>query len=247
MAEDGDELPGFLRRLKETRTAAEIARAAGIRDYHSKDEPMVRIAPNSAAMAARSGSVSLSTIAQTGTLLPGPNLDLQAKIDAGLTDKTGGEKTGGPGLARMRARLGAAAGEELRQQTLTEQTAARARAEKETHKPAAAAPAQPQESSVNAKTKTKTTANRKTRRAAASPKTSRRPTEKTAKTNARKPAGAAKSKSQIVEDMLLAEGGTTREALTKATGWPHVNLKVAAERAGKKLVEKDGKVWLEAK
>ena len=52
--------------------------------------------------------------------------------------------------------------------------------------------------------------------------------------------GAKKNKSEIVEAMLKTAKGATREELSKATGWPHVNLKVAAERAGMKLVEGEG-------
>lgn len=74
-----------------------------------------------------------------------------------------------------------------------------------------------------------------------------------AATSARSPAGNApasakpKTKADTIQDMLTAAGGTTRKALSEATGYPHVNLKMAAERAGMKLVEKDGVVWLEAK
>lgn len=45
------------------------------------------------------------------------------------------------------------------------------------------------------------------------------------------------SKSDVAERMLCQPGGTTREELSKATGWKYVNLAVAAKRAGKALVE----------
>jgi hypothetical protein len=64
---------------------------------------------------------------------------------------------------------------------------------------------------------------------------------------ARKPADS-RTKSEIAHDMLLM--GATRAQLSEATGWPSVNLKIAAERATKlmgkemRIVEIDGKVQL---
>lgn len=48
-----------------------------------------------------------------------------------------------------------------------------------------------------------------------------------------------KSKSAMVDQMLRKAAGATREELSKATGWPQVNLKVAAARADMKLIEKE--------
>lgn len=52
-----------------------------------------------------------------------------------------------------------------------------------------------------------------------------------ARDNARTPVKGKPSKSDLVDTMLKANGGATKEALSKATGWPSVNLKVAATRA----------------
>jgi len=81
---------------------------------------------------------------------------------------------------------------------------------------------------------------------------------KKAKAAAKKPAKAApaapkktvdvkvpkgKSKLDVVHDMLIREKGATRAELSKASGWPHVNLPASAERAGMDLVclDKDEK------
>jgi hypothetical protein len=52
------------------------------------------------------------------------------------------------------------------------------------------------------------------------------------------------NKSDVVQRMLTTGNGATREELSKATGWPHVNLKMAAIRAKMKLVETDGRFRL---
>jgi hypothetical protein len=80
-----------------------------------------------------------------------------------------------------------------------------------------------------------------------------RPAKRAAKTTARrkttaaKRAGKVESKADIIERMLTRATGTTRKALSEATGYPTVNLKMAAERAKKKLVEEDGRVYLRDK
>lgn len=100
-------------------------------------------------------------------------------------------------------------------------------------KPAApAAPAKPAQAKGDAAGKPKPAA----KKAAA----------KTAK--AEKPAKAKKpNKSDLVHQMLTSAKGATREELSKATGWPHVNLKVAAERADMILKEDGDRFRLVAK
>jgi hypothetical protein len=56
------------------------------------------------------------------------------------------------------------------------------------------------------------------------------------------PAAGRVNKSEIAHKLLTRAKGATREELTQATGWPHVNLKVLEQRAQKtsadvKLVE----------
>lgn len=141
--------------------------------------------------------------------------------------------------------------------------------------PKASAPAQPQEPTMNtikthipptrpasaaaegvgaAASTTKPPVAPKTTKAAKKPakKAAAKPAPKTkakpAKTSTKKVAGAV-SKSDVVHRMLTAANGTTRELLSKATGWPSVNLTVATERAQKKnpafrLVDADGRVRL---
>jgi len=46
-----------------------------------------------------------------------------------------------------------------------------------------------------------------------------------------------KNKSEIVHKMLISPTGATRKEMSAATGWPSVNLTVAAARAGMTLVE----------
>jgi hypothetical protein len=52
------------------------------------------------------------------------------------------------------------------------------------------------------------------------------------------------SKADMVEEMLLSKTGASQEELKKATGWPYTNVALAAKRAEKKLVEKDGRYRL---
>jgi hypothetical protein len=72
----------------------------------------------------------------------------------------------------------------------------------------------------------------------ASRSSARKPMKASTKSKAVKaPSEKKPSKSDVVHKMLTTGKGATREELSKATGWPHVNLKVAAQRAKMKLVE----------
>lgn len=66
-----------------------------------------------------------------------------------------------------------------------------------------------------------------------------------AKPSKEKKGGRAKeatSKTQIVEDLLLREEGTTREEILKATGWPSVSVQQMAKARKLTLtVQKDGR------
>lgn len=132
-------------------------------------------------------------------------------------------------------------------------------------KPEASAPASNQESStVKVATKTKPG----TRGDAANQKARTKLTPTTAKSrrepgSARRTSTAARpvkpdmkattkgsgaktgeSKSDIVHRMLTSAKGATRVELSKASGWPYVNLKTAAARADMALQEKEGRFKL---
>lgn len=61
--------------------------------------------------------------------------------------------------------------------------------------------------------------------------------KKATPTKAAKPKKGTESKSDVVHRMLTSARGATRAELSKATGWPSVNLKVAAARSGLALRE----------
>lgn len=69
----------------------------------------------------------------------------------------------------------------------------------------------------------------------------------TSKKTAARNSARVESKSDAVHRMLTSTNGATREQLSKATGWPNVNLNVAASRAKMKLVENEGRFKLVAK
>jgi hypothetical protein len=97
-----------------------------------------------------------------------------------------------------------------------------------TVKPAAAKP-------VRAKTAPAKPAAKKpaAKKAAAKKSAAKKP--KTAKAKAPvKP--KAKSKLDVVHDMLTRENGATRKQLSEASGWPYVNLKASAERVDMDLI-----------
>lgn len=121
-----------------------------------------------------------------------------------------------------------------------------------------AAPAQPAATAATKESSVKTTAAKKT----AKPKTSAKVQEPTsenrrapesAKANARTPVKKPdlkattgkpakqkpESKADVIDRLLKRAAGATRKELSDATSYPHVNLRMAAERAGMKLLEKD--------
>lgn len=110
---------------------------------------------------------------------------------------------------------------DLRKQATT--TTPKATAPAPTEPPTAQPEAQAKETTVRTNTAAKTTA---------------RP--KVAKTRI----GKAGNKLDLVQRMLTSKTGATRESLSKATGWPYVNLKLSAERAKMKLVEEAGRFRL---
>lgn len=87
------------------------------------------------------------------------------------------------------------------------------------------------------------TATKTTKKAA--PKSTARRTAPAKKPNAAR-GEKVESKADIIERMLKSKNGTTRKALSEATGYPYVNLTMAAKRAGMKIVEADGRVQLVA-
>lgn len=60
-------------------------------------------------------------------------------------------------------------------------------------------------------------------------------------------AGAKESKADIINRLLSSKNGTTRAALSEATGFPHVNLRTAAERVEKVAVVLNDRYRLVAK
>lgn len=117
-------------------------------------------------------------------------------------------------------------------------------------KPATPAPAAvaTQETTMKSKTSKKTPAKKTSKPVASKAAKKAATAAKPKATPAKKPkaakTGGKESKADVIERMLKAPNGTTRKALSDATGYAYVNLTMAAKRAEMKIVEADGRVQL---